>query len=218
MSDIEANIDYPEYDIEEVTNKKMFESLKNVEEKIKKLEKSFETGKILKDGVNLAIIGKPNVGKSSILNMLLREDRAIVTEIAGTTRDTIEEYININGIPIKIIDTAGIRESEDVVEKIGIEKSISISKILFATAAVENQSGKMGITLIVLAISTMLNAWYFFRAIICIYTPSSEKEKAKHFSLVYTIAMVAFIALNLFFGTCSDIVIKGIQTGLAMFS
>ena len=93
-----------------------------------------------------------------------------------------------------------------------------ISKILFATAAVENEVGKMGITLMVLAISTILNAWYFFRAIICIYTPSSDKEKAKHFSLIYTIAMVAFIALNLFFGTCSDIVIKGIQTGLAMFS
>lgn len=93
-----------------------------------------------------------------------------------------------------------------------------ISKILFATAAVENEAGKMGITLGVLAISTVLNAWYFFRAIICIYTPSSEKENASHFSLIYTIAMIAFIALNLFFGTCSDIVIKGIQTGLAMFS
>ena len=89
---------------------------------------------------------------------------------------------------------------------------------MFATAAVENQVGKMGITLIVLAISTALNAWYFFRAIIYIYTPSSEKENASHFSLIYTIAMIAFIALNLFFGTCSDIVIKGIQTGIAMFS
>ena len=93
-----------------------------------------------------------------------------------------------------------------------------ISKILFATAAVENQLGKMGITLVVLAISTVLNAWYFFRAIICIYTPSSEKENVSHFSLIYTIAMIGFIALNLFFGTCSDIVIKGIQTGLGMFS
>lgn len=128
LSDIEANIDYPEYDIEEITNKKLKEKIKEVQEKIVELEKSFDKGKILRDGLELAIIGKPNVGKSSILNMLLREERAIVTDIAGTTRDTIEEYINIKGIPIKIIDTAGIRKSDNLVEKIGIEKAVNISK------------------------------------------------------------------------------------------
>ena len=88
------------------------------------MEKSFDNGKIIKDGIKTAIIGKPNAGKSSLLNAILKEDRAIVTDIAGTTRDTIEEYVTINGIALKLIDTAGIREAKDSVEKIGIQKSI----------------------------------------------------------------------------------------------
>lgn len=124
MAEIEANIDYPEYDIEEVSNKNIEEFLKDVEEDLKSMEQSFENGKILKEGVNTAIIGKPNVGKSSLLNVLLKEERAIVTSQEGTTRDTIEEYISISGIPIKIVDTAGIRQTENEVEKIGIDKSL----------------------------------------------------------------------------------------------
>ena len=97
-------------------------------QKLKTLEKSFDSGKIIKEGIKTAIIGKPNSGKSSLLNAILKEERAIVTEFEGTTRDTIEEFVNINGIPLKLIDTAGIRETENEVEKIGIEKSRKIAK------------------------------------------------------------------------------------------
>lgn len=123
MVDIEVSIDYPEYDVEEVTYSKAINILEDVENKLEKLSNSFENGKIIKDGIKMAIIGRPNAGKSSLLNEFLKEERAIVTDIEGTTRDTIEEQIIISGIPFKIIDTAGIRESEDKIEKIGIEKS-----------------------------------------------------------------------------------------------
>ena len=123
ISDIEASIDYPEYDIEEKSNKEILTETEKVFKMLEKLEKSFDTGRILKDGVNVAIVGKPNAGKSSLLNAMLKEERAIVTEIEGTTRDTIEEFITIEGILFKIIDTAGIRNSEDIIEKIGIDKS-----------------------------------------------------------------------------------------------
>ena len=127
ISDIEATIDYPEYDIEEVTFDKAENLLNLTYEKLNKLEKSFETGKILKNGINTIIIGKPNSGKSSLLNSILNEERAIVSNIEGTTRDTIEEYINIRGIPLKLIDTAGIRETTDEIEEIGVHKSISLA-------------------------------------------------------------------------------------------
>lgn len=126
MADIEASIDYPEYDIEETTNEKAMKVLNEVKEKLIYLEESFENGKILKEGVKTVIVGKPNAGKSSLLNAILDEDRAIVSDFAGTTRDTIEEFINIDGVPLKIIDTAGIRDTSDKIEKIGVEKAINL--------------------------------------------------------------------------------------------
>lgn len=128
ISDIEASIDYPEYDIEETTNEKAINVLLSAKEKLEKLENSFENGKIIKEGVKTVIIGKPNAGKSSLLNNILNEERAIVSELAGTTRDTIEEFVNIDGIPLKIIDTAGIRQTDDYVEKIGVKKAINLIK------------------------------------------------------------------------------------------
>ena len=120
---IEVTIDYPEYDVEEVTNNEALESLKDIHILLRDLENSFNKGKIIKDGIKTVIIGKPNAGKSSLLNTMLKEDRAIVSDIAGTTRDTIEEYLNIDGIPLKLIDTAGIRDTDNTIEKIGVEKS-----------------------------------------------------------------------------------------------
>ena len=127
MVNIEVMIDYPEYDVEDVTNKEIEDMLEYVKIRLEKLEKSFDNGKFIKEGIKTAIIGKPNAGKSSLLNAMLKEERAIVTEIEGTTRDTIEEFVNINGISLKLIDTAGIREAKDEVEKIGVEKSKKIA-------------------------------------------------------------------------------------------
>ena len=124
LVNIEVTIDYPEYDTPEVQENEIRRMLESVENKLEKLEKSFDNGKIIKEGIKTAIIGKPNAGKSSLLNAILKEDRAIVTDVAGTTRDTIEEFVTINGIPLKLVDTAGIRTASDEIEKIGIEKSI----------------------------------------------------------------------------------------------
>lgn len=129
LADIEASIDYPEYDeAEEVSNNKALTKLDEIQKELEKLNKSFETGKIIKDGIKVAIIGKPNSGKSSLLNVILKEDRAIVTDIEGTTRDTIEEFVTIDGIPFKFVDTAGIRKADNKVEEIGIEKSKKVAK------------------------------------------------------------------------------------------
>ncbi len=128
MADIEASIDYPEYDIEEVTNRKALGILNNTKNKLESLKDTFRSGKILKEGIKTAIIGRPNAGKSSLLNKILKEERAIVSEIEGTTRDTIEEFITIKGIPLKIIDTAGIRKTSDKIEEIGVKKALDIAK------------------------------------------------------------------------------------------
>lgn len=129
LADIEASIDYPEYDeAEDVSNNKALTKLDEIQKELERLNKSFETGKIIKDGIKVAIIGKPNSGKSSLLNAILKEDRAIVTDIEGTTRDTIEEFVTIDGIPFKFVDTAGIRKADNKVEEIGIEKSKKVAK------------------------------------------------------------------------------------------
>ena len=127
LVNIEVTIDYPEYDVEDVTNAEISSMLDSVQVKLENLEKSFDNGKLIKEGIKTAIIGKPNAGKSSLLNAILKEDRAIVTEYEGTTRDTIEEFVNIEGVPLKLIDTAGIRDAKDEVEKIGIKKSKEIA-------------------------------------------------------------------------------------------
>lgn len=123
LAHIEASIDFPEHDVEEITIKNIKNMLLETKASTLALVDSFDDGKIVRDGLNTAIIGRPNVGKSSLLNVLLKENRAIVTEVPGTTRDIIEEYLNIGGILIRLIDTAGIRESQDVVEQIGVERT-----------------------------------------------------------------------------------------------
>lgn len=123
LAKVEVNIDFPEDDVEEVTGKEIIDLSKNVIKQIEYLIKGADTGIIYREGIRTAIIGKPNVGKSSLMNALLKEKRAIVTNVPGTTRDVIEEIINIRGIPIRILDTAGLREAEDLVEKIGVKKT-----------------------------------------------------------------------------------------------
>ena len=126
---IEANIDYPEHEDETMTYKMVTEKTGEAIKKVSHLIDTADIGKIIKEGIKTVIIGKPNVGKSSLMNCLIDEDRAIVTDIPGTTRDILEEHINIKGVPLNIIDTAGIRDTDDVIEKIGVEKSLEYAKI-----------------------------------------------------------------------------------------
>ena len=127
ISNIEVNIDYPEYeDIEVLTNEKILPEIQKFKEKLEKIIKKSQDSKVIKEGIKVGIIGKPNVGKSSLLNSLLEEEKAIVTNIHGTTRDIVEGTIILDNVILNIIDTAGIRESDDIVEKIGIEKSLTI--------------------------------------------------------------------------------------------
>ena len=135
MINIEVSIDYPEYELEEKNNEEIMKEMNNIIQDLERLSRSYNNAKTMKDGIKTAIIGKPNVGKSSLLNLLLNEERAIVSDIEGTTRDTIEECVEIEGIKLKIIDTAGIRNSSDEIEKIGVKKSINITssaELIFA--------------------------------------------------------------------------------------
>ena len=126
MADIEASIDYPEYDIEEVTYEKLKNVFLEIKEMLIRLENTFKNGKLLKEGIKTVIVGKPNAGKSSLLNTILNEERAIVSGVEGTTRDTIEEFVTIHGILLKIIDTAGIRKAKDEIEEIGVKKAVKL--------------------------------------------------------------------------------------------
>lgn len=127
LANIEVNIDYPEYeDIEEMTNTLLLPKINAIKEKLNNILSESNDGKIIKDGIDTVIIGRPNVGKSSLLNKLINEEKAIVTEIAGTTRDIVEGKVSIDGILLNIIDTAGIRETTDTVEKIGVKKSVEL--------------------------------------------------------------------------------------------
>ena len=123
LADLEVTIQYPEYDVPDMDNAELQSTLEKIQEKIKQLIDSYKTGEILREGLKVVIAGKPNVGKSLLLNRLIKKNKAIVTDIPGTTRDAIDEYISLGGIPIVLIDTAGIRDSEDIVESIGIQKT-----------------------------------------------------------------------------------------------
>jgi tRNA modification GTPase len=146
LAQVEVNIDYPEYDdVEEMTLPMIIEKSTWVRKEIEKLLQTSVQGKILREGLSTVIVGRPNVGKSSLLNSLVQENKAIVTEVAGTTRDIIEEYVNVRGVPLKLVDTAGIRETEDIVERIGVERSRKVLKQADLILLVLNHSEELSI-------------------------------------------------------------------------
>ncbi len=146
LAHVEVNIDYPEYDdVEEMTHHMLLEKSAFVKQEIEKLLRTSQQGKILREGLSTVIVGRPNVGKSSLLNSLVHENKAIVTDIPGTTRDVIEEYVNVRGVPLRLLDTAGIRETEDIVERIGVEKSRQVLKEADLLLLVLNYSDELSV-------------------------------------------------------------------------
>jgi tRNA modification GTPase len=144
LAQIEVNIDYPEYeDVEEMTHRVLIEKAIIIKKEIINLLQTSKQGKILREGLSTVIIGRPNVGKSSLLNSLVHENKAIVTDVPGTTRDVIEEYVNVRGVPLRLVDTAGIRETEDIVEKIGVERSRKVLKEADLILLVLNYNDKL---------------------------------------------------------------------------
>ncbi|MGX7108987.1 tRNA uridine-5-carboxymethylaminomethyl(34) synthesis GTPase MnmE [Facklamia miroungae] len=144
LAQIEVTIDYPEYDdVEEMSNQTLIETSQRVKQKINEILQKAQNGRLFREGIRTAIIGKPNVGKSSLLNYLTGSDKAIVTDIAGTTRDTIEEYINVKGVPLHLIDTAGIRQTQELVEQIGVAKSRKIMEESDLVILILNQSEQL---------------------------------------------------------------------------
>ena len=143
LAHIEVSIDFAEEDIDEITLNTLLESSSEIEKNIQKLLDTSHTGKIIREGLSTVIVGKPNVGKSSLLNALIRESRAIVTDVPGTTRDIIEEHFSIKGIPLRLIDTAGIRETEDIVERIGVERSKELFNLADLIIVVLDASGDL---------------------------------------------------------------------------
>ncbi len=143
VAHVEVSIDFPEEDFEEITYDELELKSKKILDEIDNLLNTSERGRILREGLNVVILGKPNVGKSSLLNSMLRENRAIVTDIPGTTRDTIEEYMNIDGIPLKIVDTAGIRNTENIIEKIGVDKAKNLLETADLVIAVFDSSKEL---------------------------------------------------------------------------
>jgi tRNA modification GTPase len=144
LAHVEVNIDYPEYDdVEEMTHHLLIDKARYVKGEIEKVLQTSQQGKILREGLATVIVGRPNVGKSSLLNSLVHENKAIVTDIPGTTRDVIEEYVNVRGVPLKLLDTAGIRETEDIVERIGVERSRQVLKDADLILLVLNHSDEL---------------------------------------------------------------------------